>query len=233
MSLPAYFETHRTDIVRETYWLVEIRFPVVQRLTNAPEPIVYSTNTFNPFPLKVEGITTDNGGPSSGSGGLTIGAADNYWSTLLAALAEDERHPEIVFYEAAIDPAAATWVAAAVRTVAARRLISATWNPTEAKLTLGPSADAKVSRIPFREYGSGTCTVRRFKGAQCGYAGAATVCGNGVAPERTYEACTALSNQARFCGFRQIPKEEGEITWEWNAGSEYRTATITLRRRDE
>jgi hypothetical protein len=233
MALDPYIEAHRTDVGRETYWLVEIRFPVVQRLTDAPDAIVYGGHSFSPAALTVEGVTSDVSGASSGSGGLSIGSGDDYWPTLLAALAEDERHPEVILFEAWFDPAAATWTPAAVRTVTALRLESARWTPLEAKITLGPGVDAGLGRIPLREYGSGTCTVRRFKDGVCGHTGLAATCGNGVAPERTYEACVALGNQARFGGQRQLPPEDLTISWEWNvANLGYKTATLTLRRRD-
>lgn len=233
MALDPYIETHRTDVVTATAWLVEIRFPVVHRLTTWKDPVPYGANTFTPAPIDVGGVTSDATGVSAGSGEMTIGAGDDYWPTLLSALAEDERHPEVALYEAWFDPDTLYPVPVAVQPFRTFRLESARWTPLEAALTLGPAVDAKTGRTPFREHGSGLCTYRRFGGPQCGYAGAATACGNGAAPERTYEACVALSNQARFGGQREMPPEEVEITWEWNvANIRYDTATLTLRRRD-
>ncbi len=234
MALDPYVEAHRSDVVTETAWLVEIRFPTVHRLCDWKDPIVYGGNTFERAVLTVEGISSDASGVAAGSSSLRIGCGDDYWPTLLAALAEDERHPEVVLYEAWFDPAVVSSAPAAVRAVRIYRLETASWTPLEATITLGPGSDVKTGRLPSREYGSGLCTYCRFKGQQCGYPGAATTCGGGTAPERTYEACVALSNQARFGGQRAMPGEEVEITWEWNVANQfYDTATIRLTRRAE
>lgn len=228
MPLDVYIEAHRTDAVRATFWLVEIRFPVVQRLTDCDQPIVYGGNTFAPAPLAVEGVSTDAAGPASASGGLSIGSGDDYWPTLLAALAEGERHPEVAIYEAWLDVATLSPTPAAVRLVRTFRVEGAEWSPLEARLTLGPSADATLGRLPFRDYGGGTCTYRSFKGSQCAYSGAAIAC------DRTYATCTTLGNQARFGGFTNLPPEELEVLWMWQTpdGQLYEQI-LTLRRRAE
>lgn len=228
MPLDPYIEAHRTDKVRATFWLVEIRFPVVQRLTDCDQAIVYDGNTFTPAPLTIEAVSTDASGTAARSGGLTIGAANDYWPTLLAALTEGERHPEIVFYEAWLDPVTLYPTPEAVRVVTTMRLEGAEVIPLEARLTLGPSSDATLGRLPFRDYGSGLCTYRAFKGAQCGYAGKTSTC------DRTYQTCTTLGNQARFGGFLALPGEEVEVLWMWQTpdGQLYEQ-TLTLRRRSE
>lgn len=226
MPLDAWIDAHRADPFRATFWLVEIAFAVPQRLTDCDQPIVFDGDTYGPMPLRVDGVASDSSGISSGAS-VAIGAADDYWPTLLAALAEDERHPEVTIHEAWLDVTTMSPTPAAVRTVGRFRVEAAEITPTEARLTLGPAADPTLGRIPFREYGSGLCTYRVFKGAQCGYAGAATSC------DRTYATCTGLSNQARFGGFRSLPGEEVTLTWLWQSGDQVFEETIVLTRREE
>ena len=227
MALDPYFEAHRTDPVEATQWLVEILFPVPQRLTNCVQPIVYGGNTYAASPLKVEGVSTDSSDVQTSSAGLSIGAGDDYWPTLIAALAEDEQHPEVVLYQAAfaIPPVSAT--PAAVRTVGRFLLESAEVTTREVRLTLSPVADPTLGRLPLRDYGGGTCTYRVPGGPQCGAAAAAAGC------PRTWTACGGFANQARFGGFRELPPEEVEITWRWVNGETLMEETLTLRRREE
>jgi hypothetical protein len=99
MALDAYIEAHRADAVRAVFYLVEIRLPVVQRLTTCDQAIVYDGETFTPAPLEVDGLATDSSSEAAVSGSLSIGAGDGYWPTLLAALTEGSRHPEVAVYE--------------------------------------------------------------------------------------------------------------------------------------
>lgn len=228
MPLDAYIEAHRTDPVRATFWLVEVRFPVVQRLTDCDQPIVYDGHTFAPAPLTVEGVSDDAAGTAAGSGGVTIGAGDDYWPTLLAALAEGERHPEVAVYEAWLNTSTKSPTPAAVRLVRTFRIEGAEWTPLEARLTLGPSADATTGRLPFRDYGGAVCTYREAGGPQCGAPAAAAGCA------RTPAACTAFANLPRFGGLLNLPAEEAEVRWMWQTpdGQLYEQ-TLTLRRRAE
>ena len=50
-------------------------------------------------------------------------------------------------------------------------------------------------RFPQNVFKRDICRWKVFKGTQCGYAGAATAC------DRSFAACIALANQARFGGF--------------------------------
>ncbi|MFA6031124.1 MAG: hypothetical protein WC969_14810 [Elusimicrobiota bacterium] len=194
-------------------------------MTDHVQPIVYGGDTFAPAPLKVDGVSADSSDVASSSGGLSIGAGDDYWPTLLAALAEDERHPEVVLYEAwfAVPPVSAT--PAAVRTVATFLLESAEVTTQEARLTLAPLSDGTLGRLPFREYGGALCTYRVAGGPQCGAAAAAAGCA------RTWTACGVFANQARFGGCRELPGEEVSITWRWWQGANLIEKTLTLRRR--
>jgi len=228
MSLDPVIEAGRTATVYAPFWLIELRFPVVQRLTDFDQPIVYGGQTFAPAPLTVDGVASDASGVATGSGGLTIGSGDDYWPTLLAALSADEMHPEVALYEAWLEVATMSPTPAAVRHFRTFRLEAWEVVPLEARLTLGPAADATLGRLPFREYGGGLCTFRLFKGPQCAYAGAATSC------DRTYATCTALGNAARFGGFLALPGEEVTLTWVWQSSSgQLFEETLTLTRRAE
>lgn len=225
MTLPAYIETHRVDPVRATFWLVEFDFTVPQRLTDCADDIVYGGNTYSTAALTVESVATDSSGVAATSASLSIGAGDDYWPALLAGLTEAERHPAVTIYEAWLDPTTLSPTPASVRTIGVFTLEAAKWTPREARITLAPSSDAAIARLPFREYGGGVCTYRKFKGAQCAYAGATTTC------DRTYETCTSLGNQTRFGGLRAIAGETVTISWRWWQGDTLMTETVTLTRR--
>ncbi len=226
MPLDAYVEAHRADPLRATFWLVEIAFAVPQRLTDCDQPIIHDGDTYAPAPLLVSGVSSDSSGVGSGSS-LSIGAADDYWPTLVAALAADERNPEVTLYEAWLDVTTMSPTPATVRTVGLYRVEASQITPTEVRLTLGPAADPALGRLPFREYGSGLCTYRLFKSLQCGYSGLATSC------DRTYATCSSLANAARFGGFLALPGEEVTLTWLWQSGDQIFEQSIELTRREE
>ena len=55
---------------------------------------------------------------------------------------------------------------------------------------------------------SPSCRWKKFKGAECGYAGSASWC------DRTYKRCQALHNTDNFGGFRWLPSiVDKEIWW--------------------
>ncbi|MDP2317480.1 MAG: hypothetical protein Q8P41_31640 [Pseudomonadota bacterium] len=227
MPLDAWIEAHRTDPTREVYWLVALGFPVVQYLTTCPDPITYGGHVYSPAVLTVGGIVSDSTGAANASGGLTIGAGDDYWPALVAALTEDQRYPTVLLYEAWMDTTVVSLTPAAVRAYAALKVSGAKVTPTEVRFDLGPVADPALARLPFREYGGALCTYRLFKGVQCAYAGATTAC------DRTYVTCTGLANQARFGGFLALPSmEELTLTWQWQSGETLYEESLTLTRRD-
>lgn len=226
MTIPAYVTSHLADPVRATFWLVEIAFAVPQRLTDCDQPIVFGGNSYTPAPLTIEGVRNDPSDTASVSGAIVLGAANDYWPTLLSALAADERHPAVTITQAWLDPTTLSPTPSATWGRLAGRIESAEWSPTEARLTVGLVADPAISRLPFREYGE-KCSYRKFKGAQCGYAGPETTC------DRTFQRCTALANQARFGGFRYPPEAAVEIVWNWqNSAGDLFFETLTLTRRE-
>jgi hypothetical protein len=52
-----------------------------------------------------------------------------------------------------------------------------------------------------------SCRWKKFKGAECGYAGSETWC------DRSYSRCQALGNTANFGGNRWLPSIEGRAVW--------------------
>lgn len=65
------------------------------------------------------------------------------------------------------------------------------------------------NRRTFSQHSS-SCRWKKFKGAQCGYAGAETAC------NRTYLRCKELGNEANFGGFPYLPSIERPPIW-WGA----------------
>lgn len=57
---------------------------------------------------------------------------------------------------------------------------------------------SKFNRVTPRGFSS-SCSIKVFKGNQCNYVGAGTVC------DRSYTQCTAYGNTANFQGFRWLP----------------------------
>ena len=117
-----------------------------------------------------------------------------------ASLSPADRHPEITVEDAWVDPAEPWLGPRGVRTLLAGVVESSTWGASDITLTIGPSRDLRSETVPFRDI-STRCTVRRFRGAQCGYAGPASAC------DRAYPTCVALGNSARFGGLRYLPQQ--------------------------
>lgn len=228
-ALPSWIAAHVSDRVRATFWLVEIALDATLYLTDCDQPIYYSGSEYLPTPLRVDGIQADATSASANGGQLALASGGAHWQPIIAAIAGGTRDFPVTIREAWIDvtkmPSAAPPVDG-VRLVASTRVEAAKWNRSEITLTLGPSADPALSRLPFREYGGGICTYRRFKGAQCGYSGSATEC------DRLPATCAALGNSARFGGFPSLPKDGYIAHWTWNDGVNTFTAEIEFLRRE-
>lgn len=54
---------------------------------------------------------------------------------------------------------------------------------------------------------SSSCRWKVFKGTECQYSGAETIC------DRSYARCSALGNTAHFGGFRFLPDLENKVLW--------------------
>ena len=227
MSLPSWISDHKADPARATFWLVRLGLATPIYLTDGDQPVFWDSHTFAKAPLKVEGIQADVASATANGGRLSLASGGSYWQPLLAEIAGGARDFEVKLWEAWLDPAAlpsAVPPTNGVRLVAVTKVEAAEWDREWATFTLGPSADPALARLPFREYGP-ACTYRRFKGPQCGYAGSETEC------DRTLARCTALSNSARFGGFRYLPAEEVEVTWKWQTGGVDYISSISIRRR--
>lgn len=226
-TLPSWISSHRGDSTRGTFYLVKLHLATPLFLTDCDQPVFWDSETWTPAPLRVDGTQADGSSASGNGGRLSLTSGGPHWQALLAEVAGGTRDFEVTLWEAWLDPAAlpsAVPPANAVRLVAVTRVEGAQWDREWAAFTLGPSSDPSLGRLPFREYAP-TCTYRDFKGAQCGYSGAATSC------DRTLTTCASLSNSARFGGFAAMPADEVDATWNWNDGVNDLTATVTLRRR--
>jgi hypothetical protein len=226
MPLDAYVDAHRVDPATATAWLVAIGFPVVQRLTTWPEPLSHEGHSYTPSALTVDGVAFDGIDTAAVKGSLRIGAGDDYWPTLIAALAEDEQHPEVTVYEAWFNPVTLSPTPETIRTIGLFRLEASEVTDVEVRLTLTAAADPNLARVPSREYGTGLCTYRVPGGEQCGAAAAAAGCA------RTPAACAGFSNSARFGGFLSLPGETATLTWVWQSGDQLYEETLTLTRRE-
>ncbi len=229
MALPSWISTHRGDAVRSTFWLVKLGLASPLYLTDCDQPIVYDTHTFTPTLLTVDGMQSDSSSSAGNGGRLALASGGTYWQPLLAAIAGGLRTFDVSVWEAWLDVAALPSPAPpanAVRLAGVTRVEAAEWDSEWLALTLGPSADPALGRLPFREY-STACTYRKYKGAQCGYTGSETTC------DRTWATCLARGNNARFGGFVDIvSKDEVPATWNWQTGSVDYTGTVMFRPRE-
>ncbi len=229
-TLPAWIAAHVADRVRATFWLVEVSLDSTLYLTDCDQPIYFGGHEYVPTVLSVEGIQADAASASANGGQLKLASGGAHWQPIIAAIAGGTRDFPVTLREAWLDVTkypSAVPPANGVRLVGSTRVEAAKWDRGEITLTLGPSADPALSRLPFREYGGGICTYRRFKGAQCGYSGSETEC------DRTSSRCSALGNSARFGGFPSLPKDGYVAHWTWNDGVTTYTAEIEFLRREE
>ena len=200
-DLPEYISDHKSDAARMVFKLVRVALPVPQCMTTADIPISYGGETYLPTAgLKVGGVRSSEVDQAAVAANITIGNADGRWGEMWASLSPADRHPEITVEDAWVDPAEPWLGPRGVRTLLAGVVESSTWGASDITLTIGPSRDLRSETVPFRDM-STRCTVRRFRGAQCGYAGPASAC------DRAYPTCVALGNSARFGGLRYLPQQ--------------------------
>lgn len=210
-ELPEYIASHKGDAARMVFKLVRVALPVPQCMTTADVAITYGGETYLPMAgLKVGGIRVSEADQSAVAANVTIGNADGTWGYMWASLSPTDRHPEITVADAWMDPAEPWLGPQGVRTLLAGIVESTTWGATDITLTVGPSRDMRSETLPFRDL-STRCTVRRFKGAQCGYAGSEPVC------DRAYPTCVAFGNAARFGGLRYLPQQSPAVAIMTNA----------------
>lgn len=228
MAPPAYVLAHKGDFNRTTFWAVELTFPVVQRLTEAPYPLAVDGETYIPAVLTVEGIQASDMDPSVVAATVTIGSGESgIWQVLLASLTGTQRHPLVTIREAWVDPTGASAVVQEDRVLLVGRLESAEWDSLEARLTIGPSSDATTVSLPSRDFGSGDCTYREYKGPQCAYAGSEPTC------DRLPATCLARGNQANFGGLLYPAPESVTMTWEWSdSAGNLHEESLTLTQRE-
>lgn len=163
-------------------------------------PVVTSGSTgapaarWTPFGFSVSGISTRQGDMAA-KASIQLQNADGIMAAAILAAGGAAGTP-LAIWEAWLDPAGDTTTsqqeAALLAGVVDRPSITA----ESITLTTAPPAALEQIPIPRRTY-STNCTFV-FKSSACGYAGAGTTC------DRTFSACTAFSNQARFGGFYRL-----------------------------
>lgn len=221
--LPPYIESHKADAVRIVCILVKVHYAIPQCMTTCDIPVVHDGDTYLPTAdLAVDGIRESEEDPAAVSATVRIGNANGYWGALLASLAPADRTPTVQVFQAWLSPSSPSPTPEAVRGLLVGAVESDSWTPVEATLTVGPATDQKAATLPWREIAT-RCTYRRFKGAQCGYAGAATSC------DRSLATCTTLGNQARFGGFVTLPtRDPVEIEMDGVYVNDRLVVTLTL-----
>lgn len=163
-------------------------------------PVVTSGSTgaaaarWTPFGFAVSGISSRQG-ELAGEATIEIQNADGVVSAIILA-AGGCAGTAIAAWEAWLDPAGETMVSQQEQLILSGLVNAPTITPESVEVTTSPPAALEQIPIPRRLYSTNGTAV--FKSSLCGYVGAGTSC------DRTYSACTAFSNQARFCGFYRL-----------------------------
>lgn len=153
---------------------------------------------WTPFGFAVSGISSRQGDLSR-EATVEMQNGDGVVSAIVLA-AGGAAGTALEIWEAWLDPAGETMVSQQEQLLLSGLVNSSTITPAAVTLTTSPPAALEEIPIPRRTY-STNCTFV-FKSSSCGYVGAGTAC------DRTYSACTAFSNQARFGGFYRLDERE-------------------------
>jgi len=183
--------------------LFEFYLMATQYFTNCDRPLLYGGNTYYPFPIQIGEVKKSSVGLTDDVT-LVLSNVTREISALLLSepfagkravirrvfLSDDYTItvPFIVFDGLMDDITGKEDANTATITVTVRTDL-AYWQKS----------------LPGRQY-QATCAWV-FKSTGCGYSGAETWCNH------TWERCKALSNQARFSGFRHLPKLESSPLW--------------------
>lgn len=163
-------------------------------------PVVTSGSTgaaaarWTPTGFAVSGISSRQG-ELAAEANIEIQNADGVVSALILA-AGGCAGSAIAIWEAWLDPAGNTTVSQQEVALLAGLVNAPKITAETVELTTSPPGALEQIPIPRRTY-STNCTFV-FKSSACGYAGGGASC------DRTYSACTAFSNQARFGGFYRL-----------------------------
>lgn len=174
---------------------------VAYRYTDCDVPIAFNENLYMPRGLRHEPINyssqrivdktsveidnlNDELTPAFGSG-----AARGSEAILRAVVLDDDYHvisdAAVIFFEGEIDD----------------------WNRDEKRIQMSlVSLFIRWTQKTLTRHGA-SCRVKKFKGTQCGYAGASTWC------DRTYARCEDLHNEDNFRGFRWLPSITDKDIW--------------------
>lgn len=167
-------------------------------------PVVTSGSTgasaarWTPLGFSVSGISTRQGDLAA-EATIDLQNSDGIISAVILA-AGGCAGTVLNIWEAWLDPAGNTTVSQQETLLLAGVVDEPTITADTVTLTTAPIAALEQIPIPRRTY-STNCTFV-FKSSACGYVGAGTTC------DRTYSACTAFANEARFGGFFRLDERK-------------------------
>lgn len=209
MTLPAaYAEAHRGDPTRAYFWLLEIATTTPRYATDCDVALTWDGETWDP----AEGVTMDMIRADDRQvvdATVQVMNVSNLYGVLISGLVGASIAPVVTIREAWV--VLETGKAPAVQTdgvyiVCRGRLDKPTWDEDRLTFVVANGSDSVARTLPAPYY-STTCWYRTFKGAHCGYVGAATTC------DRSLARCEALSNSARFGGLLRKAPPDGFEFW--------------------
>jgi hypothetical protein len=198
-ALPPNIAAHVNDGTYSAVHLVEIRGAATYRWTDRPGPVTYGGNVFTQQPFVVSEAVADE----AGSMALDLTFDDQEHVVKSMVYAESFDNLLITVYEAWLDVANGSLLD--VVTIIDGRAETATVDVERAETVTLPVVQYAENEgaAAGEEYAISCRYLRRYKGAQCGYAGALASCdGTFNGPN----GCVAHANQARYGGFRFAPK---------------------------
>ncbi len=192
--LPAYVVAHAGDAHQVVPYLVELMTASPFRWTTFGRPLFALTHLWTNYPVDVQGLSSQSYDITDCT--ITIGDATDVIAAADLLLAKGLTGTIVNIYECWLEPTEFTVQA----TVQAFKGRIQTVDLTESIATLKCGSYALFgAKVLPRWIVSGNCAFR-FKDSRCGYTGAATSC------DHTWTDCGTKSNQARFGGFRNLPK---------------------------
>ncbi len=174
-----------------------------QFFTTCDRPLLYAGNTYEPFPIQIGEIKKSSMGLTDD---VTIVLSNVSRDIAALLLAETFRGKRAVIRRVFLSDAYTITVPFVVFDGLVDEVTGKEEKDSSVIVaTLTTDLAYWQKSIPGRQY-QATCQWA-FKSTGCGYAGAQTWC------NRTWERCKALSNQARYSGFRHLPKLESMPIW--------------------
>lgn len=209
---------HLASAVRYYWYGVRVAFDTPLLLTTAPFDVAvltadytaagldYTDETYlSSTQLAIDQLNTSIQGNQENT--VTIGNADGVIGAAVLALGGTNRHPAVEvlrFWYDSMDPL--TNALQEVKWISHGRFVVQPWTPELVTFKVVPDGQVKAMQLPGPPLGP-RCTVRAFKDAVCGYAGAGTTC------DRSISQCTTYANQDRFQGDLYIPPPGTTISY--------------------